>query len=118
MVSVNHLQGIQYKIEQAGDSTVIVRLDKAVWDHEKLENLIPQLKGYGRSRVYVDVSRVQQMSTTAIAQLLTLKVRLREYGRPMHVTGFQKQPRQMCDLLKLTEQLLVKPGKGRPIQIL
>lgn len=104
-------EGPECCVEQANSSAVIIRMSNACQGYDNLENLKPMIDMVAQARVIVDLTEVQQMTTVAFARLITAKRQLQEMGRQMLVRGLRKQPRTLCELLKLSPVLLAEPER-------
>ena len=111
MFRQNTSETIGCVIDESSFSTVVIHLEKSRWESQRLGNLLPKVTTTTQPRVVMDLSRVERMTTAAIAQLLLLKGTLLQAGRQMYLRGVQSQPRELCSLLKLTGILL---GKAVP----
>lgn len=78
-----------------------IRIDELFLDYDRLASLKPKFYLIKSPEIIVDLSHVSRMTTAAFAQLVTIKSALRKGGRNLHITGLQKQPQALCDLLKL-----------------
>ena len=95
-------RNIACTVHESLSSIVFVRIDKPVWQFEIFAKIKPALNW---RQLIVDLSGVKRMTTAALAQLLAIKQQLNRTGREMRIQGLQQQPRELCNLLKLTPML-------------
>ena len=112
MFGARKARNIACTVQESLSSIVFVRIDKPVWQFEVLGKIKPAL---GWTQMVIDLSGVKRMTTAALAQLLAIKQQLSTTGRKMRIQGLQQQPRELCNLLKLTPMLSEDPEE-KPLE--
>lgn len=111
----DRLTRLQCTVEAPASDLRLVRVTEPVWTHQA-QLPVAELSRTGVSRLHVDLSAVQKMSTAALAELLILKHRLSQQGCDVMFQGFQQQPRDLCRVLKLSALLADEAAAAEPPQ--
>ena len=94
------------RIEEPGDRTTVLRVSLSNWQlEESPENILKSGIANGLLVVF-DLSQVQEMTTVCFARLIMAKCEAHKKGKKAIVCGLQKQPQELCELLKLDRLLL------------
>ena len=94
------------RVKESEDQTTVLRLNLLNWQlEESPENALKSKIASGPPVVF-DLSEVQEMTTVYFAQLVIAKCEAQKRGRKVIIRGLQKQPQELCELLKLDRLLL------------
>ena len=99
---------VQCHMKKISEKTAFIQLDDPIWKFAKLPNFIRFIISKHRSRVIVDLSPVQEMTTATFAMLLLMKHQLEQKGASVCIQGLHGQPKLLCNILKLNDLLCCK----------
>jgi anti-sigma B factor antagonist len=109
------------EVEDIGDVTVVSFTDKKILDEQNIQVIGEQLFGLvddsGRTKLLLNFSNVEYMSSAALGKLITLNKKVQAAGGKLVLCNIIPQIREVFEITRLDKVLVIRGDEQEALQM-
>jgi anti-sigma B factor antagonist len=109
------------EVEDIGDVTVVSFTDKKILDEQNIQVIGEQLFGLvddsGRTKLLLNFSNVEYMSSAALGKLITLNKKIQAAGGKLVLCSIDPQIREVFEITRLDKVFVIRGDEQEALQM-